>query len=160
MNFLSTCRGVSLFAGSLPRAHHHPAREPREPADHAGVRLLRRVPPQVRQRQRVEVLHRPVRLPPAHGAGGLPGRAASGGGGGPLLVCLPHADTLPPPLLTPPTAPPPHPIPPPTDLLPARRPLALHRHPGPHQSSGPSAGGAARGETLARALLTVHGCEH
>uniref|UniRef100_A0A674MW32 protein-serine/threonine phosphatase n=1 Tax=Takifugu rubripes TaxID=31033 RepID=A0A674MW32_TAKRU len=30
------------------------------------VRLLRRVPEEIRQRQRVEVLHRPVRLPPPH----------------------------------------------------------------------------------------------
>lgn len=49
-----------LFSGPLPAAHHNPQREPREQTDHAGVRLLRRVPEEIRQRQRVEVLHRPV----------------------------------------------------------------------------------------------------
>mmetsp|Transcript_31853 Transcript_31853/g.82464 ORF Transcript_31853/g.82464 Transcript_31853/m.82464 type:complete len:248 (-) Transcript_31853:131-874(-) len=55
--------------GAPQGPHHHPARQPREPADHAGVRLLRRVPAQVWQRQGLAVLHRPLRLPAAHGAG-------------------------------------------------------------------------------------------
>lgn len=58
-----------LFSGSFPGTNHHPARKPRVAADHAGLRLLRRVPEEVRQCQRVEVLHRPVRLPAAHRAG-------------------------------------------------------------------------------------------
>lgn len=48
------------FSGTLPAAHHNPPREPREQTDHAGVRLLRRVPEEIWQCQRVEVLHRPV----------------------------------------------------------------------------------------------------
>ena len=40
--------------GPLPRPHHPDPRQPREPADHPGLRLLRRVPAQVRQRQCLE----------------------------------------------------------------------------------------------------------
>ena len=40
--------------GPLPRPHHVDPRQPREPADHPGLRLLRRVPAQVRQRQCLE----------------------------------------------------------------------------------------------------------
>ena len=54
-------------AGPVQGSDNDPARQPREPTDHAGVRLLRRVSAQVRQRQRVEVLHRPVRLPAPNG---------------------------------------------------------------------------------------------
>lgn len=61
-------------SGSFSGANHHPAREPRVAADHAGLRLLRRVSEEVRQRQRVEVLYRPVRLPAAHRAGRWTGR--------------------------------------------------------------------------------------
>lgn len=71
----------SLFccSGSFPGANHHPAREPRVAADHAGLRLLWRMPEEVRQRQRLEVLHRPVRLPSAHRTGWWTGRTSAGG---------------------------------------------------------------------------------
>jgi diadenosine tetraphosphatase ApaH/serine/threonine PP2A family protein phosphatase len=49
----------------LDRVVHHP-----------GVRLLRRVPAQVRQRQRLEVLYRPLRLP-ALGSSEVPGGGTS-----------------------------------------------------------------------------------
>lgn len=75
---------VCLFvcSGSFPGANHHPAREPRVAADHTGLWFLWRVPEEIRERQRVEVLHRPVRLPATHRAGrwtggrGPPGDAA------------------------------------------------------------------------------------
>jgi len=47
----------NAYAGAVPRPHHAHPRQPRVAADHAGVRLLRRVPAQVRQRERVAVLH-------------------------------------------------------------------------------------------------------
>ena len=63
-----------LFAPTLPGPfsgeNHHPAGEPRVATDHTGVRLLRRMSPEVWQRQCVEVLHRSVRLPASH----CPGR--------------------------------------------------------------------------------------
>mmetsp|Transcript_820 Transcript_820/g.1788 ORF Transcript_820/g.1788 Transcript_820/m.1788 type:complete len:213 (+) Transcript_820:1114-1752(+) len=49
--------------GTISRPHHPHPWQPREPTDHPGLRLLRRVPPQVWQRQRLEVLHRNLRLP-------------------------------------------------------------------------------------------------
>ena len=52
--------------GSLPRPRHHHPRQPREPADHAGVRLLRRVHEEVRTRGDLESVHRPVRLHATH----------------------------------------------------------------------------------------------
>lgn len=58
--FCARAEGAFSPPGAVPGAHHHPEGQPREPADHTGVRLLRRVPAQVRQRQRLEVLHRPV----------------------------------------------------------------------------------------------------
>lgn len=76
-----SCLFVYLFvcSGSFPGANHHPAREPRVAADHTGLRFLRRVPEEIRERQRVEVLHRPVRLPAAHRAGRWTGGSATGG---------------------------------------------------------------------------------
>ena len=50
---------------AAPRPGDDPARQPRVEADHAGLRLLRRVPAQVRHRQRLEALHGPLRLPAA-----------------------------------------------------------------------------------------------
>ena len=52
----------SILYRALPAA-----REPRVAADHAGVRVLRRVPAEVRERQRVAVVHGCVRLPHAVG---------------------------------------------------------------------------------------------
>lgn len=72
--------------GALPRTNHDPARQPRIETDHSSLRLLRRMSAQIRQSERVEVLHRPVRLSAAH----RPRRR--------------------------------------TNLLLARRPLAVHRH--------------------------------
>lgn len=46
--------------GPVPRENHNPARQPRVPPDHTGVRLLRRVLTEVRQPERLEVLHGPV----------------------------------------------------------------------------------------------------
>ena len=48
---------------AAPRPGDDPARQPRVEADHAGLRLLRRVRAQVRQRQRVALLRRLLRLP-------------------------------------------------------------------------------------------------
>ena len=45
---------------ALPAQDHAAPGQPREPANHAGLRLLRRVPAQVRQLQPVAVLHRAV----------------------------------------------------------------------------------------------------
>mmetsp|Transcript_96471 Transcript_96471/g.273193 ORF Transcript_96471/g.273193 Transcript_96471/m.273193 type:complete len:230 (-) Transcript_96471:121-810(-) len=59
-----------VLQGPLPGADHDPAREPREPADHADLRLLRRVHAKVQQRERVEKLHGPLRLLAADGARG------------------------------------------------------------------------------------------
>ncbi|KAK5276366.1 hypothetical protein LTR16_011331, partial [Cryomyces antarcticus] len=53
---------------SIPPAHHHPAWQPRVASNHASLRLLRRVPAQIRQRECLEVLHRSVRLPSSHRA--------------------------------------------------------------------------------------------
>ena len=43
--------------GQVPEPHLHDPRQPREPADHAGVRLLRRVPAELWHGGGVEVLH-------------------------------------------------------------------------------------------------------
>ena len=51
-----------LLAGTLPGPHHVDSWQPRVAADHPGVRLLRRVPQEVRQRERLEVLHGDIRL--------------------------------------------------------------------------------------------------
>lgn len=40
-----------------------------------------------------------------------------------------------------------------SDLLPARRPLALHRHPRPHSRPGPPPGGAPRGSHVRPPLV-------
>lgn len=68
------------IAGQIPRENNHPARKPRVPSDHSSIRLLRRMPAQVRQRVRVETLHGSVRFPAADRAGGradiLPARGA------------------------------------------------------------------------------------
>mmetsp|Transcript_14055 Transcript_14055/g.33208 ORF Transcript_14055/g.33208 Transcript_14055/m.33208 type:complete len:271 (-) Transcript_14055:229-1041(-) len=53
--------------GSVPAPDHAAARQPRVAADHAGLRLLRRVPAQVRERQPMEVLYRALRLVPTGG---------------------------------------------------------------------------------------------
>ena len=50
------CQSLCL-PGQVQQQDHHPQGEPRVQADHPGVRLLRRVPPQVWECQRVEVLH-------------------------------------------------------------------------------------------------------
>lgn len=59
-----------MNTGTVQGKNNHPPRQPRVQTDHTGVRVLRRMLAQVRQRQRVEVLHRPVWLPAAHSAGG------------------------------------------------------------------------------------------
>jgi hypothetical protein len=46
--------------GPLPGARHHHPRQPRVAADHPSVRLLRRVPPQVRLCDRLENIYRPL----------------------------------------------------------------------------------------------------
>mmetsp|Transcript_48233 Transcript_48233/g.114775 ORF Transcript_48233/g.114775 Transcript_48233/m.114775 type:complete len:257 (-) Transcript_48233:24-794(-) len=48
---------------AVPRPDHSDPGQPREPADHPGVRVLRRVPAQVRVGERVALLHGGVRLP-------------------------------------------------------------------------------------------------
>lgn len=48
--------------GALPGPDHTAARQPRIEADHQSVRILRRVPEQVRERERLEVLLPSVRL--------------------------------------------------------------------------------------------------
>ena len=48
----------------------------------AGVRFLRRVSAQVRERQRLEVLYRPLRLPAPHSSRGQPGKYVICGEGG------------------------------------------------------------------------------
>jgi hypothetical protein len=55
----------SYRSGALSRQDIPHPREPRVEADHAGVRVLRRVPSEVRQRKRVAVLHGHIRLPVA-----------------------------------------------------------------------------------------------
>jgi hypothetical protein len=54
---------LCVLAGAVPGSNLPHPRQPRVAADHAGVRVLRRVPAQVRQRQRVALLHRHLRLP-------------------------------------------------------------------------------------------------
>ena len=61
------CRDGDLLQGPVPRPGLRPAGEPRIAADHAGVRVLRRVRPQVRFGERVEDVHGPVRLPAPDG---------------------------------------------------------------------------------------------
>ncbi len=56
------CHFACVPKGALEGQNFHPARQPRVAADHAGVRVLRRVPAQIRQRQCVEELYRSVRL--------------------------------------------------------------------------------------------------
>lgn len=53
---------VRCPSGALPRPNNVDQGEPRVPADHPGLRLLRRVPAQVRLSHRVEILHRDLRL--------------------------------------------------------------------------------------------------
>lgn len=63
----STPPATCLPSGALPRQDNTDPGQPRVTANHPGVRLLRRVPPQVRLSHRVEVLHRDIRLPVALG---------------------------------------------------------------------------------------------
>ena len=51
------------FEGQVARENHNPQREPRKSTNHPSVRLLRRVPQKVRQRECVEILHGSLRLP-------------------------------------------------------------------------------------------------
>ncbi len=48
--------------GSVPWERHASAREPRIPADHTGLWVLRRMHAEIRQRQRLAVLHGSLRL--------------------------------------------------------------------------------------------------
>lgn len=66
---------VTPHTGSIQGADHHPPREPRKQTDHAGLRLLRRVSQKVRQRERLEVFHRPFRLPSPHCPRGHTGKS-------------------------------------------------------------------------------------
>ena len=66
-------------AGALPGPNHADQRQPRVAADHTGVRLLRGVSTQVRQRHRLALLHRDLRLPQLvcnHRRQGLYGRCS------------------------------------------------------------------------------------
>ena len=48
---------ASPSESEISPSHNAPSRKPREPADHTGLRVLRRMPAQVREREPVEVLH-------------------------------------------------------------------------------------------------------
>ena len=54
--------------GPVQRSHHNPTWQSRKPTDHSGLRFLRRMSAQVRQRERVEVLHRLVWLSASDGS--------------------------------------------------------------------------------------------
>ena len=60
---LGDVRGIALssvpvaVSGEVSRPDHADPWQPREPSDHAGVRLLRRVSAQVRLHHRVAILH-------------------------------------------------------------------------------------------------------
>jgi len=53
--------------GPLSRSNHPDQRKPRKPADHPSLRVLRRVSAEVRLTERLEVLHRNLRLPESGG---------------------------------------------------------------------------------------------
>ena len=48
---------ASPSESEISPSHNAPSRKPREPADHTGLRVLRRMPAQVPEREPVEVLH-------------------------------------------------------------------------------------------------------
>lgn len=56
------CYLMPLPAGSIPRADNNPPRQPRIPANHPSLRVLRWVSSKIRECQRLEILHRPVWL--------------------------------------------------------------------------------------------------
>jgi len=68
----SACCPRSLARSLLPR----PQGKPRVSSDHPGLRFLRRVSSKVRKRQRLEVLHRPLRLPSPHRSDREPGSSS------------------------------------------------------------------------------------
>lgn len=72
---------TSPTIGPVQGPHHYSEGQPRIPPDHAGLRVLRRMPPQVRQRLGVELLHRALRLLAHDSAGRGQGKGESVRGG-------------------------------------------------------------------------------
>ena len=63
VSLLFALKGKRLTPSPVPRPHHRSPGQPRESPNHPGLRFLRRVSPQVRQLQCLEVPHRQLRLP-------------------------------------------------------------------------------------------------
>ena len=79
---------VIFSEGPFSWTNHDPSRQPREPADYPSVWFLWRVPTQVRQCQRLEVLHWSLRLSAANCSCWQAGRSSRWALN--LTVCLSH----------------------------------------------------------------------
>lgn len=115
-------------SGALPRPDNADQGEPRVPADHPGLRLLRRVPPQVRLSHRVAVLHRDLRLLVSVRHHRRQGKPSGFGSGSPYVPSV--GFFMVPCLLL--------------DLLRAWRLVPVHPDPGPDQNHWQETGSASR----------------